>query len=961
MAENDNEIDQDALDSYAFDTAAWTQYLKSATPEDTPCRFRTFLTRFPTSSKHWIAYISHILQHQRDYALAQKLFEKCLKPVNSVDLWKLYLDYVRSLNDASNKTTTEQEKRATIVQAYEFVLSHCGVEYYASPIWIAYLDFLSSFSSPDPSEESQRIDHLRKTFHRALLIPSQCIEQICKKYDGIENTVGVSGGNKLMAKKYLSERSGMYMNARVKAKELRALLDPINRSALASPPSFTILSQPPIEQVEKDLKQLEYARKWVQWEMANPLNFIDQHSVQIRVGYAYQQLLLHLYHYPALWTSYLGYLFKSNQSDALLAQLPFARKACPNSLLVGLYVSECYENAKMEEECKKTYEEMIEAFEERIRANKDRCEQTRVLVQQMENQLSRQQQQQTTNGTDYQEHQKQEGKSNTAGESAAVVDTGELSTLRSEYALKSHIISTSQNALNLTYIAYMKSQRRLSGAHAARLIFSRSRKSEFAGPVLFLAAARMEKYWNKDSTVAGKIFEVGLKMFGNVNVSGGESDSGNVEFVCAYLEYLLSSGEDANARALFERTVGTSIAPTSNTNTNASSTAAHIANAGRLRRVWDIYMAYEWEYGDLATIHTLEKRYRELYPDGPTSHGPVGAEEVMLAKKYTYLSESEKVVYQSELGMDSILISLSTSLAGLGSPTMGSLEEGAALFSGDLGKRLSVVLGLGLGGELSRRGSTMNGLGRSDSNLYLNRAGGVDHGAGDAGVAGGNGGQGDQGTGVGVKLASSREEEVIVSFVRNPLTTHQVHVLNTNVKLIRPDFTNTVAGDGPGGYKPMQPETRPPVQSTSRPMGGGHATAPGTPSADPIADLLHRIPPAHAYHSARGPLLNPDQILDLVVQHAPQHAPGAGYLLAPPYPINIPPSMAMSMPVGMGMSGPMPMGGMHAMGYGPSGGHVPYGGEKRGSTVSSHSEHDYASGRRDHRDHGHRDTKRRRN
>ena len=192
-----------------------------------------------------------------------------------------------------------------------------------------------------------------------------------------------------MAKKYLSERSGMYMNARVKAKELRALSDPIQRSALATPPSYTLLSNPASEQVVHEMKQLEYACKWIHWELSNPLNFIDQHSVQIRVGYAYQPLLLPLYQFPSLWTSYLNYLFKSNQSDALLAQLPSARKACPHSLLVGLYVAECFENVKMEEDCKKVYEDMIDTFEGRIRANKDRCEQMRVLVRQMENQLTR--------------------------------------------------------------------------------------------------------------------------------------------------------------------------------------------------------------------------------------------------------------------------------------------------------------------------------------------------------------------------------------------------------------------------------------------------------------------------------------------------------------------------------------------------------------------------------------------
>ena len=56
----------------------------------------------------------------------------------------------------------------------------------------------------------------------------------------------------------------------------------------------------------------------------------------------------------------------------------------------------------------------------------------------------------------------------------------------------------------------------------------------------------------------------------------------------------------------------------------------------------------------MATIHALEKWYRELYVDPVSSPdlsvGPVEGEEVMLGKKFAYLSKSEKVVYQSELG-----------------------------------------------------------------------------------------------------------------------------------------------------------------------------------------------------------------------------------------------------------------------------------------------------------------------
>lgn len=107
-----------------------------------------------------------------------------------------------------------------------------------------------------------------------------------------------------------------------------------------------------------------------------------------------------------------------------------------------------------------------------------------------------------------------------------------------------------------------------------------------------------------------KIFEVGLRSFGD-----------NLEFVRHYLDHLIKVNEDSSmsvvaiylckivvlvvhnshshsdARALFEKTLST-----------ISGTEA--------KPIWDQFLDFETEYGDLASVQKLEKRREAQFPEG---------------------------------------------------------------------------------------------------------------------------------------------------------------------------------------------------------------------------------------------------------------------------------------------------------------------------------------------------------
>lgn len=93
--------------------------------------------------------------------------------------------------------------RETVRKAYEFALSHVGQDKDSGEIWNEYIQFLKvgevnthvpklyiSHMLPQTSttwEEQQKMDALRKVYHRAVQIPLENVETLWKDYEAFEN------------------------------------------------------------------------------------------------------------------------------------------------------------------------------------------------------------------------------------------------------------------------------------------------------------------------------------------------------------------------------------------------------------------------------------------------------------------------------------------------------------------------------------------------------------------------------------------------------------------------------------------------------------------------------------------------------------------------------------------------------------------------------------------------------
>lgn len=114
----------------------------------------------------------------------EEIFSKALKQTPSPEFWSSYLNYIRRNNESKGL-----EGRQTIIKAYEFAISHVGQDKDSGEIWLGYIRFLKEGQANNTWEEQQRMDALRRTYQRAVLVPIQNVEAIWREWDNFEGSL----------------------------------------------------------------------------------------------------------------------------------------------------------------------------------------------------------------------------------------------------------------------------------------------------------------------------------------------------------------------------------------------------------------------------------------------------------------------------------------------------------------------------------------------------------------------------------------------------------------------------------------------------------------------------------------------------------------------------------------------------------------------------------------------------
>lgn len=155
------------------------------------------------------------------------------------------------------------------------------------------------------------------------------------------------------------------------------------------------------------------------------------------------------------------------------------------------------------------------------------------------------------------------------------------------------------------WINYIRFKRRSEGVDASRKAFGLARKSNLIPWQVYEAAALME-YKNPSGgkpapqDIAVNIFKKGMERFNT-----------DMEYVYTYLEFLLSINDEKNARALFNDTISS---PT--------------VTPEMAQPLWERWSQYEYAYGNIEDIESMETRIAEVYPKWPALK--------RFAQQYTY-------------------------------------------------------------------------------------------------------------------------------------------------------------------------------------------------------------------------------------------------------------------------------------------------------------------------------------
>ncbi|KAI8358476.1 hypothetical protein EDC96DRAFT_465074 [Choanephora cucurbitarum] len=518
--------------------------------------YERFLAIFPTSAKHWLAYLETELKFS-NFNEVEALFTRCLKTVLSVDLWKFYLGYIRRINLGESGSSVTPEARAIIEKAYEYVLSNVGMDKDAGPIWADYIYFLKSAETTNTWEEQRKMDSMRRAYQKAVTIPLNNVEHLWKEYDQWENNL-----NRLTAKKFLGEKSSAYMTARTALREMRLFTDNINTNAVPLPPQWT----------PAELTQLDLWKKYIEWEKGDPLQLEDENAIMERVAYTYQQAFLVLRFYPEIWYSFANYYQSLNKPEKAISILKQAIEILPTSLLLNFSYAELCESRRQLDEAREAYDQLVAHLESKSEQLKSASQQEIArLMQEAEEERA------SMNLSD-----------DIDGELREQLRSRERHVKREQEAIETQLneqMDAIARAGSLVWINYMRFARRTDGIKSARALFSRARKATNCTYHVYVADALMEYHNSKDATIAGKVFSLGQKSFAN-----------NPDFVCQYLDFLIQMNDDNNTRALFERTLAT-------------------MPAEKAGAIWLKFLEYENKYGDLASVQSVEKRRMEAMAD----------------------------------------------------------------------------------------------------------------------------------------------------------------------------------------------------------------------------------------------------------------------------------------------------------------------------------------------------------
>ncbi|KAF2399852.1 Suf-domain-containing protein [Trichodelitschia bisporula] len=574
------------------------EYINRNRLDDARAIFERFLKIFPTAAEQWVAYANLELQND-EFSRVEQIFGRSLMNVPNVPLWSTYLDYIRRRNVLTNDQ--DGNARQTVHAVFDFVINKIGIDKDSGHIWQDYIAFIKSGPGTVGGtswQDHQKVDSVRKAYHRALSIPTQATAGMWAEYTAFENTA-----NKMTARKFMQEKMAAYMSAKQGFVALQSITKDLNRS--------TLPRLPPAPGFEGDVEyqqQLDIWRKWIQWEKDDPLDFKEEgdfKGYRARIIYVYRQVTMSMRFEPAFWYDAAEFCFTNDEEETGDSFLKEGIEANPESCLLAFKQADRIELATtsmgtdekgLKERgaaIRQPYDKVLAAHYELIKIVEAREKKSISRIQDSFAQQiaqDRQERQQDDDDDDDDDADDDGIKQKEAAERAQIRAVKESSKVQ---------ITLLRKTLTYAWIAFIRAMRRVQGKGTPkeseigglRGTFYEARKAGHLTSDIYTAVALMEHYCYLDPS-APKLFQRGAALFRE-----------DENFAFEYLKYLISVRDVTNARLAFETIVG---------RLSASPEKVH-----RTKPLFHFLHQYESNYGDLAQVKKLEQRMRELFPEDP--------------------------------------------------------------------------------------------------------------------------------------------------------------------------------------------------------------------------------------------------------------------------------------------------------------------------------------------------------
>ncbi|KAK5374757.1 mRNA 3'-end-processing protein rna14 [Exophiala xenobiotica] len=574
------------------DTAAYLELideLKSRNKQDDIRRiYEQYLSVFPLAAEQWCAYVKWEEEHDRLRAM-ETLFNRSLLEVLDVQLWTLYINYIRRRNSMQSGDTARAYN--IINESFSFALKTIGMDKDSGTLWQDYITFLKSGPGTIGGtgwQDAAKVDTLREAYQKAIAVPTAATTVLWKEYDSFE-----TGLSKINGRKYLQEKSPVYMTARTAYTQLQNLTRDLRRTTKPRlPPAAGY------QGYEEYMRQVHLWKQWIEWEKEDNLVIKDEDLALYRgrILFTYKQALMALQFWPEIWYDAVEFCFANGLENDGVKLLNQGIAANPESPLLAFKLADRTESSTQNDEgadpgakermkkIREPYDRVLDALYELIKKVSTR---ESLEIQKAEAAAA-------TNGEADGSGEDEINAANVTTRKA-IID-GQIEVIRKSSQAQTDMLS---RTISHVWIGLMRATRRVQGKglpgekgpSGFRTIFGEARKRGKLTSEFYVESARIE--WQCYRDPAGtKILDRGMKLF-------PEDDYLPLQ----YIKHLFEINDVTNARAVFETTVKRLLAHDD------------VEYTAKAKPLFAYMHDHESKYGELAQVQSLEERMRKHFPE----------------------------------------------------------------------------------------------------------------------------------------------------------------------------------------------------------------------------------------------------------------------------------------------------------------------------------------------------------